>query len=291
MTFAPACTSCAVLPPGAAHRSAMAFSGDVAEQPRRQRGGGVLHPPLPLGKARQHGHRSLQQRAHGSGRQRLAVQPRRPLRGVGFYGQIERWFVADGGRDFLGGGFAVMRGPARHQPWRHVQRLRVDLVDQRLALARAAAQHRIDEAGIFRGAPVRLHQPHRQVDRGVIGHVHPENLRGADQERALRARRVGRNAAVEQPRQHMAQRAQPPQDGRHQPPHQGAVAIGERLQSGMGGGAVELVVERAALVQHAVQNIRRDPPRREAGHLGGRCESDRWHKVRTCFQKKAAIRR
>ena len=140
--------------------------------------------------------------------------------------------------------------------------LRVDLVDQRLALARAAAQHRIDEAGIFRGAPVRLHQPHRQIDRGVIGHVHPENLRGADQQRALRARRVGRNAAIEQPRQHMAERAEPPQDGRHQPAHQRAVAIGERLQSGMRAGAVELVIEGAMLVQHAVENIRRDPPRR-----------------------------
>ena len=136
-----------------------------------------------------------------------------------------------------GGGFAVMRGPARHQPWRHVQRLRLDLVDQRLALARAAAQHRVDEAGIFRGAPVRLHQPHRQIDRGMIGHVHPEDLRRADQQRALRARRVGRNAAVEQPRQHMAQRSQPPQNGRHQPPHQRAVAVGQGFQSGMGAGA------------------------------------------------------
>jgi len=32
------------------------FAGDVAEQPHRQGGGGVLHPPLALGKARQHRH-------------------------------------------------------------------------------------------------------------------------------------------------------------------------------------------------------------------------------------------
>ena len=51
----------------------------------------------------------------------------------------------------------------------------------------------------------------------------------------------------------------------------------------MGGGAVELVVERAALVQYAVQNIGCDPPRREAGHLGGRCESYRRHKVLIAF--------
>jgi hypothetical protein len=63
----------------------------------------------------------------------------------------------------------------------------------------------------------------------------------------------------------MAERAEPPQDRRHQPPHQGAVAVGQRLQSGMGGRAVELVVEGAMLVQHAVEDISRYPPRGEAG--------------------------
>ena len=197
--------------------------------------------------------------------------------GIGLHGDVERRLVADRDRDVARDALAVMGDPARQQPRRNIERLRLDLVDQRLALARAAAQHRVDEAGIFRGAPVRLHQPHRQIDRGMIGHIHPENLRGADQQRALRARRVGRNAAIEQPRQHMAERAEPPQDRRHQPPHQRAVAIGQRLQSGMGGGAVELFVERAVLVQHAVENIRCDPPRRETGHLGWQCESLRRH--------------
>ena len=100
--------------------------------------------------------------------------------------------MADGNRDVACDGLAVVRDPARQQPRRNIERLRLDLVDQRLPLARAAAQHRIDEPGIFRGPPVRLHQPHRQIDRGMIGHIHPENLRGADQQRALRARRVGR---------------------------------------------------------------------------------------------------
>ncbi len=66
----------------------------------------------------------------------------------------------------------------------------------------------------------------------------------------------------------MAERAEPPQNRRHQAPHQGAVAIGQRLQPGMRGGAVELLVERPMLVQHAVKNIRCDPPRRETGHFG-----------------------
>jgi hypothetical protein len=119
----------------------------------------------------------------------------------------------------------------------------------------------------------------------MVGHLHPENLRGADQQRALRARRVGGDAAIEQPRQHMAEGAEPPQDRRHQAPHQGAVAIRKRLQSGMRGRAVELLVERPVLVQHVVKNICCDPPRRETGHFGRQCESLRRHGVGTSREK------
>ena len=70
----------------------------------------------------------------------------------------------------------------------------------------------------------------------------------------------------------MAERAEPPQDRRHQPPHQGAVAIGQRLQAGMRAGAVELVVEGAVLVQHPVEYVSRDPACRETGHFGRYCE-------------------
>ena len=111
----------------------------------------------------------------------------------------------------------------------------------------------------------------------MIGHIHPENLRGADQERTLRARCVGRNAAIEQPRQHMAQGAEPPQDRCDQAPHQSAVAIRKCLQSGMHGSAIELIVKRTMLMQYAVEDIRRDPPRRETGHLGWQGESLRRH--------------
>ena len=79
--------------------------------------------------------------------------------------------------------------------------------------------------------------------------------------------------AIEQPRKQVAERAEPPQDGGHQTPHQGAVTVGQRLQPGMRASAVELVVQGAVLVQHAVKNIGRNPPRGEAGHLGGGCVS------------------
>src|ERR1700760_3562870 len=75
----------------------------------------------------------------------------------------------------------------------------------------------------------------------------------------------------------MTERAEPAQDGRDQPAHQCAIAVGERLQCGMSGGALKLLIERAMLVQPAVEHIRRDPPRREAGHFGRSSESLRWH--------------
>src|SRR6266849_10898575 len=45
----------------------------------------------------------------------------------------------------------------------------------------------------------------------------------------------------------------------------------------MRGGAVKLLVECPALVQHAVENIRRDLARRETRHFGGQGEPLRGH--------------
>ena len=53
----------------------------------------------------------------------------------------------------------------------------------------------------------------------------------------------------------MTERAEPPQNRRDQPPHQRAVAIGQRLQSGMRARAVELIVQGAVFMQHAVEDV------------------------------------
>ena len=60
-----------------------------------------------------------------------------------------------------------------------------------------------------------------------------------------------------------------------------AVAVREGLQSGMRGGAVELIVEGAALVQHAIEDVSPDPTRGEAGNLGGRGELRWLHALQT----------
>jgi hypothetical protein len=57
----------------------------------------------------------------------------------------------------------------------------------------------------------------------------------------------------------------------------------------MGAGAFELVIQGAPLMQHAVQDIRRDPPRRKTGHLGWQGESLRRHGAGTSRGKRTAI--
>ena len=67
----------------------------------------------------------------------------------------------------------------------------------------------------------------------MVGHVEQEDLRGADQQRGLDPRRIGRQAAFEQSAEQMPQRAEPAQHGRDDAAHQRAVALGERGEAGM----------------------------------------------------------
>ncbi len=123
------------------------------------------------------------------------------------------------------------------------------------ALARDPPQHRIGEAGVARGAAIGLDQAHREVDRGVVRHLEPHDLRGAQQQCGLEARRVGRQAAVEEMAQQVSQRAEPAYDCRRQRPHQRAVAIGQGREIGMRRLVLELLVERPLAPQHAVQHV------------------------------------
>ena len=112
------------------------------------------------------------------------------------------------------------------------------------------------------GVVVRLRDAHGEIDRGVIGHFEPKDLRRADQQRRFGARRFDRRAAsLQKQRQQMPQRAEPAQHGCDQPARQSAVAIFEHRQTGM---AFELFIERAAAAQHALDDFRRNPARGEA---------------------------
>ncbi len=188
-------------------------------------------------------------------------------------------------RHRLGGVGAIVLRPARHQPGGDVQRLIGSVGDHLMALAGAAAQHGIDEAGVFRRASIRLHHADREIDRGVIGNVHPEDLGRADQQRGLRPGRIGWHALVEQVIHKVAERAKLAQDRCNQAAHQRAITIRQGLQPGVGGRTFELFVERATLVQNAIKNIGGDASRSEAGNLGGRCMSYWWHGGKTSRQR------
>ena len=243
-----------------------ALSANVAEQPRRQRRRGVLHPPCAFGKTGQRGDRAMRDRAHRAGRQHAAAELCRPDFRVALHREIERRLVAVGGGDGVRGRRAVSRGPARHQPVGRVERRQCRARRAVRAFARDAPQHRVDQAGKARRVPVGLRQPHRKIDGGVIGHVEKQDLRGAEKQRGLDARRLRRQAAFEQRPMQMAQGAEPAQHGRDQRARERAVAILERGELAR---RVEQLVERAAAAQHAVEDIGGDAAHGEAGHVVG----------------------
>jgi len=113
---------------------------------------------------------------------------------------------------------------------------------------------------------VRLSEPDREIDGGVVGHVEQQNLRRAEKERGLDPRRLLRRTAIEEKTEEMAQRAEPAQHGRDQRPRQRAVALWKAVQRGARGGGLELIVERAAAAQHGVKNVGGEAPGGEARH-------------------------
>ena len=134
-------------------------------------------------------------------------------------------------------------------------------------LAGHPPQHRVDQPAIARRAAVGMHQPHGQIDRRMIRHLEPENLRHPQQQRGLGSRRIGRQAALEEYAEDVPQGPEPPQHGGDQMAHQGAVAVGERPQARIRR-YIEQFVERPMAAQHAIENLGREPPRRQSGRLG-----------------------
>src|SRR6516165_2763400 len=185
--------------------------------------------------------------------------------GIVLHRHIERRFLPVGDGDRARDRRAVGLHPARHQPLRRVERDRVDAGEELRALAGDAPQHRVDQAGVTRRAPVGLHQTHREVDGGVVGDVEPQDLRRPDEQHGFDPRRVGRK--LEPVAEEMAQRPEPAQHHRHQGPHQRAIALRKCCEVGVR----RAIVERAVTAQHAVEDVDGDLPRREAGRVALGC--------------------
>ena len=270
VTFAPAATSCAVLPPGAAHRSA---TRKPATLPRSRAGieaaASCTHhaPSSKPGSAVTAPCTMVRTEPVGSTRpSSFAAQ----VRGIRFHRQIERRLAAIGGGNGVRGRLAVGLDPARHQPWRRIEHRRIERRDPLLAFARDPPQHRVDQAGKVQRHAILARQPHREIDRGMVGHFEKQNLRRADQERGLDPRRLRRQPLLEKRPKQMAQGAEPAQHDGNDRPRQPAVAIGERRKRrGRGAriGAFEHLVERPVPIEHALDDIGRDPPHRQTGRV------------------------
>ena len=97
----------------------------------------------------------------------------------------------------------------------------------------------------------------------MIGNLEPENLCGAEQQRQLDSRRIRGEAAIEEPPEQVPQCPEPAQHRSDQAPHQCAVALGQRSETG--GPVIQLLVEGTAAAQHAVEQIGGDRAGGEAG--------------------------
>ena len=106
----------------------------------------------------------------------------------------------------------------------------------------------------------------------MIRHVEEQDLRGADQQHGLDARRVGGKSALEELAEQMAQRAEPAQHGRDELAHQRAVAVGERREARMRS-ASSSPIERPLAAQHVVEDVGGDAAGGETGHFRRRCTS------------------
>ena len=89
----------------------------------------------------------------------------------------------------------------------------------------------------------------------MVRHIEEQDLRGTHQQRGFDARRILRKARFEELANEMPQGPDPPQHGCDQLAHQRAVAVGERCQSGMLFGAVELRIEWTMTAQHVVEDV------------------------------------
>ncbi len=242
--------------------------GDIAKESGGKRGGRVLHPPGALIVTRQLRHLSMHRRPQRAGRKDTRAERLRPARGVALDSKVERWLLRMGSGDGAGDFGAVIAHPARHQPSGRIEGECVDPGEALRALLRDPPQHRIGEAAVVRGPPVRACEPHREIDGGVVGDIEKEDLRGPDQQRRFKPRCVGRKTPLKKLSQQVTERAEPPQRDRNQRARQRPVALRKARQAGVPMSAVELLVERPTAAQDAIQQVGGDGPRGKAGRIG-----------------------
>ncbi len=126
-----------------------------------------------------------------------------------------------------GGCHPVIARPARPQPARSIEQNAVRARKLLFALTNDAAEHRVHEAGITSRALVPLHQPHRQIDSGMVRNTEPQDLCSPEQEGRFNPWGGARKAAVEILPQQVPQSSQSAQHRRRKRTHERAVALSQ----------------------------------------------------------------
>src|SRR4051812_6292377 len=103
------------------------------------------------------------------------------MRRIILHGEVKRRLLRIGERNSARNLGTVAANPARHEPTRRIECGGIELAQALRTVLSEAAEHCIDETGIAAGTPVRVCEPHREIDRRVIGYFEPENLCRAEQ--------------------------------------------------------------------------------------------------------------
>ena len=118
---------------------------------------------------------------------------------------------------------------------------------------------------IARAGGIVAHGADREIDRGVIGDIHEQDLRRAGDQASLERARALRHALFEERRERLADRAEPPHRDRRDRARERAVARVQPLRDRLAVGPGKTFLERFAERQSVKDRLRGDPARGIAG--------------------------
>ena len=240
------------------------LAGHRTEEPRRQCGGGILHPPFAIRVTGQRLDRPRGNEPHGPVREHDAAEPFRPALRIALHGQVEAGLDEVRARDLAGSHFAVGRGPSRKEPVRRVDALGVVCGEKGIALTRQAAKHAVDQRLEMAGMAVGLGIGHGGRHRGIGGHVEKEDLRRRGFEDRCEPAGSRRHTPFHQAMQRGKDLPAAAERGGDDRARQRPVARLQSAKRRIAGHEIEQPVERSA-VENALQKPRCRASRRDPG--------------------------
>ena len=175
-------------------------AGRDVQKLRRQRRSRVLHPPFAILVSVKLLNRPMCLQSHRSRRQQNRIELFGPLRGIRFDGDVQGRLKTISGCDRQRHLFAIGFAPACREPGgRSISSARAR-GEEFLAPADEIARDAVDQRRIGRALGIEPRHAHSEIDRGMIGNVEKEDLRGRDRQihsscGAVRGKPSSRSAA------------------------------------------------------------------------------------------------